>query len=160
MTKRTVVSCYRPVRRVVLRAILEKGGDRESVCVLARAEHLAARPEDADCEFEYIVRVIVDPPEELQERAPFQHLPQRLQHSGLVTWDDLTITLDDGRVVSGSYGYSDRNVTVKTALGSKTTHIGSTHPRSLAPHYAARTGGRGKGLVRTWGLTGSNFFPS
>lgn len=80
----------RPVRRVVLRAILEKGGDRESVCALARAEHLAAHPEDADCEFEYVVRVIVDPPEELQERAPFQHLPKdsntaRKAARGLVT---------------------------------------------------------------------------
>jgi hypothetical protein len=51
---------------------------------------------------------------------------------GLVTWDDLTITLGDGRTVTGTYGYSDRFVTVKTALGSKTTQIGGSPPASLA----------------------------
>jgi hypothetical protein len=51
---------------------------------------------------------------------------------GLVIWEDLTIKLEDGRVMSGTYGYSDRYVTVKTALGSKTTQIGGSPPRILA----------------------------
>jgi len=51
---------------------------------------------------------------------------------GLVIWEDLKVKLEDGRVISGTYGYSDRYVTVKTALGSKTAQIGDSPPRVLA----------------------------
>jgi hypothetical protein len=51
---------------------------------------------------------------------------------GLVTWDDVTVTLDDGRVVHGIYGYSDRFITVKTELGSKTADLGNLNPEILA----------------------------
>jgi hypothetical protein len=45
---------------------------------------------------------------------------------------ELTITLADGRVVSGSY-YSDRGiVTVMTAHGRKSAQIGSSFPDSVA----------------------------
>jgi hypothetical protein len=44
----------------------------------------------------------------------------------------LSIKLENGRVISGTYGHSDRYVTVKTALGSKTTQIGGSPPKSLA----------------------------
>jgi hypothetical protein len=48
-------------------------------------------------------------------------VPRKTAH-GLVTWEDLTI--DDGRVLTGTYGYSDRYVTVKTVHGSKITQRG------------------------------------
>jgi hypothetical protein len=57
--------------------------------------------------------------------------PRKSAH-GLVTWDEITITLKDGRIVTGSYGCSDRYVTVKTMLGSKTTQLGGSPPASLA----------------------------
>jgi major membrane immunogen (membrane-anchored lipoprotein) len=58
-------------------------------------------------------------------------VPRKTAH-GLVTWEDLTITLKDGRVVTGSYGYSDRYVTVKTERGSKMTQIADSNPENLA----------------------------
>jgi major membrane immunogen (membrane-anchored lipoprotein) len=51
---------------------------------------------------------------------------------GLVTWDDVTVTLEDGRVVKGTYGYSDRFITVKTERGSKTADLGNMKPEILA----------------------------
>jgi hypothetical protein len=54
-------------------------------------------------------------------------VPRKTAH-GLVTWDEITITLKDGRIVTGSYGYSDRYVTVKTALGGKTIQLGGSPP--------------------------------
>ena len=51
---------------------------------------------------------------------------------GLVIWKDLKVKLGNGRLISGTYGYSDRYVTVKTALGSKTAQIGDSPPRVLA----------------------------
>ena len=40
--------------------------------------------------------------------------------------------IDDGRVLTGTYGYSDRYVTVKTVHGSKITQRGRLPPESLA----------------------------
>jgi hypothetical protein len=59
-------------------------------------------------------------------------MAERKAARGLVTWKDLTVTLTDGRTISASYGYSDRYVTVKTALGKKMTHIGHSSPGALA----------------------------
>jgi hypothetical protein len=63
---------------------------------------------------------------------------------GLVIWNDLRIKLEDGRVISGTYGYSDRYVTVKTALGSKTTQIGGSPPRILAQIMLRELANEGK----------------
>ena len=49
-----------------------------------------------------------------------------------VIWENLTIRLDDGRGISGSYGCSDQLVTAKIASGSKTTQIGGSPSQSVA----------------------------
>jgi hypothetical protein len=49
---------------------------------------------------------------------------------GPVTWDDVTVTLEDGRVVNGTYGYSDRFITVKTGHRGTPSRIGE-NPQPL-----------------------------
>jgi hypothetical protein len=51
---------------------------------------------------------------------------------GLVTWEDLTITLEDGQVLTASYGHTDRLVTVITARGSRTAGFGLLPPVVMA----------------------------
>ena len=46
--------------------------------------------------------------------------------------DRMRFLIDDGRVLTGTYGYSDRYVTVKTVHGSKITQRGRLPPESLA----------------------------
>ena len=51
---------------------------------------------------------------------------------GLITWEDLTITLEDGQVLTASYGHTDRLVTVITARGSRIAGFGLLPPVVMA----------------------------
>jgi hypothetical protein len=51
---------------------------------------------------------------------------------GLITWEDLTITLEDGQMLTASYGYTDRLVTVITPRGSRTAGFGLLPPVVMA----------------------------
>jgi hypothetical protein len=50
----------------------------------------------------------------------------------LTIWTELSVTLEDGRVVRGWYRTYDGMVSVETTTASKTTQVGGSDPTGLA----------------------------
>jgi hypothetical protein len=50
---------------------------------------------------------------------------------GTFIWDTLNLRLD-GRMISASYGYTDRFIAVQTTKGRKIAELGASDPKLLA----------------------------
>jgi hypothetical protein len=51
---------------------------------------------------------------------------------GVFIWDNISLKLDCGRIISAAYGYSARFVTVQSSHGRKIAEVGTSEPKVLA----------------------------
>ena len=58
-------------------------------------------------------------------------------------WSEIETEIG-GKTVRGSFQYADQMVTVKTAMGSKTTHVGGLIPEYLAKILLCQLAKEGK----------------